>query len=133
MKNQVSMFHFVIFCYLCMCILCVVSEKRELKFDDKALHRNIHYHHHHQQHIQKQQQHVQKQQPQILQQQQEPAQHRHEIKPAEESMGLNLEQFMPQTKPSPQHREVDHHMDEEALFKKLGKGQVIHPSQHNIS
>ena len=33
---------------------------------------------------------------------------------------------MPQAKPSPQHRGADHDMDEEALFRKLSKGQAIH-------
>ena len=98
----------------------VVAEKRELKFDDKALHGNMHHHQHQQQHIQKQQQ------PQVLQQQKHaPPQHHHEVKPAEESMGLNLEQFMPQVKPPPQHHEADHNMNEEAVLKKLSKGRMI--------
>ena len=83
---------------------------------------------HQQQHIQKQQQ-----QPQVLQQQKHaPPQHHHEVKPAEESMGLNLEQFMPQAKPSPQHREADHNTNEEAVLKKLGKGQMIYLSPHIV-
>lgn len=91
---------------------------------------------HQQQHQkQQQQQHVQKQkQPQIAQQQrQAPSQHHHDIKPAEESMGLNLEQYMPQAKPPPQHREVDQGLDEDAALKKLSKGQLIHHSLHNVS
>lgn len=101
------------------CFLHVVAEKRELKFDDKVLHGNIHHHH------QQQQQHIQKQL-QIQQQQHiqvQPQQHLHEVKPAEESMGLNLEQFMPQAKPTPPlHREADHNVNEESVLKKLGKG-----------
>ena len=108
----------------------VVAEKRELKFDDKTLHGNMHYHqqqhiqHQQQQHIQHQQQHIQKQ---PIAQKQKQEDH-HEVKPAEESMGLNLEQFMPQAKPPPQHREVDHNVDEETVLKKLGKGVSIHIS-----
>lgn len=101
-----------------------IAEKRELKFDDKALHGNMRYHqqqqhiqHQQQQHIQHQQQHIQKQ---PIAQKQKQEDH-HEVKPAEESMGLNLEQFMPQAKPPLQHREVDHNVDEETVLKKLGK------------
>ena len=120
--------YFIINSVTIMYIPHVVAEKRELKFDDKALHGNMHHHHHQQQ----QQQHVQKQQPQVLQQQKHaPPQQHHEVKPAEESMGLNLEQFMPQAKPSPQHREADHNMNEEAVLKKLGKGQII--DHHTLS
>ena len=117
-----------------MITVCIYShevvEKRELKFDDKAAHGNLHYHQpQQQQHIQKQQQiqqHIQKQ-PAAQKVKQD---HHHEVKPAEESMGLNLEQFMPQAKPPPQHREVDHNVNEETALKKLGKGVLIHSSQH---
>ena len=107
------------------CIFCVVAEKRELKFDDKSLHGNVLYQQQ-QQHIQKQQHQMQKQQQQqmLQQQKQAPPQHHHEVKPAEESMGLNLEQFMPQIKPPPQYRETDHNMNEESILKKLGKGHL---------
>lgn len=115
-----------------MLLLHVVAEKRELKFDNKDLHGNMHHHHHHRDDHRphKQQQHIPKQQVQV-QHQQAPPQHHHEVKPAEDSMGLNLEQFMPQSKPSPQHREVDHSMNEEAILKKLGKGWLTHLTQSN--
>ena len=100
----------------------VVGEKRELKFDDKALLVNVHHH----------QQKQQIQQPQMAQQQKHaPPHHHHGVKPAEESMGLNLDQFMPQVKPPPQHREPDHNVNEEAVLKKLTKGCSIH--HHKLS
>ena len=103
--------------------ICAVPEKRGLNFDNNALQQQQQKHH--QQLKQQQELRLQQQRrPQQVHQQQTQVHQQHIPKPAEVSMGLNLDQYIPQARPVLQP-EPDHTtLDEDTALKILSKGEL---------